>query len=62
MISQPPMIAPIPPIHRMARLSGMGVVRRMGCSRTPNAPLAAESAEVLGNIKRSLSLSNGALL
>ena len=48
------MIAPIPPIHRMARLSGMGAMRRMGCSRTPNVALAAESAEVLGNIKALL--------
>ena len=53
MIPQPPMIAPIPPIHRMARLSGMGAMRLMGCPQ-PTAALDAESAEVLGNIKALL--------
>jgi hypothetical protein len=52
------MIAPIPPIHRMARLSGMGAMRLMGCHQ-PRAARDAESAEVLGNIKHALSLSNG---
>ena len=45
MTPQPPMIAAIPPMHRMARLSGVGVVRLMGCPQ-PTAALDAESAEV----------------
>lgn len=61
MTYQPPKIAPIPPIHRMARLRGMGAMRLMGCPQ-PTAALDAERAEVLGNIKQALSLSNGALL
>ena len=52
MTPQPPMIAPIPPIHRMGCLSGMGALRIMG--RRPTAALDAESAEVLGNIKALL--------
>jgi hypothetical protein len=37
----------------MARLSGIGAMRRMGCSQ-PAAALDAESAEVLGNTKAQL--------
>jgi len=53
MIPQPPMIAPIPPIRRIARPRGMGAMRHMGCHQ-PIAGLDAESAEVLGNIKALL--------
>ena len=52
MIPQPPIIAPIPPIRRIARPRGMGAMRLMGCPQ-PTA-LDAESAEVLGNIKALL--------
>lgn len=51
---QLPTMHRITPIRRMACPHGMGAMRLMGCSRTPNAALDAASAEVLGNIKALL--------
>ena len=56
MIPQPPTIARIPPIHRMAgpfAERDVGAMRRMGYPR-PATARDVESAEVLDNIKALL--------
>ncbi len=56
--------APIPPISLSARPRASRDMGAMGemCLGHTTAVLDAESAEVLGNIKRSLSRAEGALL